>query len=123
LGHVHEGRINHRFAVRVIVTAGIAANLRALAVLPVWEQRQIVHGVENSALRGLEPITRIGQCARDDDRHRVIEERSRHFFGNVNWLYFFVLVIHKTIRQDLPDWQDDEDRHRASRRYCADICA
>ena len=38
LGHVHERRINHRFAVRVIVTARVAANLRALTMLPVRER-------------------------------------------------------------------------------------
>ena len=35
LRHVHQRRVDHRLAVRVIVTAGIAANLRALPVLPI----------------------------------------------------------------------------------------
>ena len=38
LGHVDERRINHRFAVRMIVTAGVTANLRALTMLPVRER-------------------------------------------------------------------------------------
>ena len=95
LGHVDERRINHRLAVRVIVTARVTANLRALPVLPVREEREIVHRVEDAALRRLQSIARIRQRARDDDRHRVIEERPRHFLGDVNQFYFFVRVIHK----------------------------
>ena len=75
LRHVHERRVNHRFAVRVIVTARVTANLRALTMLPVREEREIVHRVEDAALRRLQSIARIRQRARDDDRHRVIEER------------------------------------------------
>ena len=95
LGHVHERRINHRFAVRVIVTARVAANLRAFTMLPVREEREIVHRVEDAALRRLQPVARIRQRARDDDRHRVIEERSRYLFGDVDRFYFFVRVIHR----------------------------
>ena len=54
LGHVHERRVNHRFAVRMIITAGVAADFRALAMLPSREQREIVHRVKNAALRGLQ---------------------------------------------------------------------
>ncbi len=50
LRHVDERRIDHRFAVRVIVTARVAANLRALSVLPVGEEREVVHRIENAAL-------------------------------------------------------------------------
>ena len=95
LGHVNQGGIDHRLAVRVVVTARVTANLRALPVLPVREKREIVHRVENATLRRLKPVPRIRQRARNDDRHRVIEERPRHFLGDVDQLYFFVRVIHK----------------------------
>ena len=95
LGHVDERGVNHRLAVRVIVTARVTANLGALPVLPVREEREIVHRIEDAALRRLQPIARIRQRARDDDRHRVIEERPRHFLGDVDQLDFFVRVIHK----------------------------
>ena len=41
LGHVDEGRVNHRFAVRVVIAGGVAADLRALDMLAPWEQRQV----------------------------------------------------------------------------------
>ena len=62
LRHVDERRVNHRFAVRVIVTARIAANLRAFPVLPVREERQIVHRVKDAPLRRLQPVARIRQA-------------------------------------------------------------
>ena len=95
LRHMHECWINHGLAVWVIVTARVTANLRALPVLPVREKRQIVHRVEDATLRRLQPVPRVWQRARNNDRHRVIEERPRHFIGDVNQFYFFVLVIHK----------------------------
>ena len=94
LRHVDERRVNHRFAVRVIVTARVAANLRALAMLSSGKERKIVHRVKNAALRGLQSVARIRQRARNDDRHRVIEERPRHFLGDIYRLNFFVWVIH-----------------------------
>jgi hypothetical protein len=63
-------------------------------MLPIWEEREIVHRVKDATLRRLQSIARIGQGARNDDRHGVIEKRSRDFFGDVNWFYFFVGVIH-----------------------------
>ena len=74
LRHVDERGVNHRFAVGVIVTAGVAADLCAFTMLPSREKRQVVHRVENSPLRRLESVARVRQCARNDHRHRVIEE-------------------------------------------------
>ena len=39
LGHVHQGRVDHRFAVRMIITTRIAAYFRALPMLPPREER------------------------------------------------------------------------------------
>jgi len=74
LGHVDERGVNGRLAVGMIVAAGVAANFRALEMFLGWIQRQLVHRVEDAALRGLEPVTHIGQRAGNDDRHRIVEE-------------------------------------------------
>src|SRR3712207_8683728 len=42
----------------LIVTARVAANLGALTMLPVREERQIVHRVEDASLAWLQPIAR-----------------------------------------------------------------
>ena len=95
LSHVHEGRVDHCFAVRMIITAGVAADFCALAMLPSREQRQIVHRVKNSSLRRLEAVARVRQRTRNDHRHRVIEERPRHLLGHVYCLDFFVRIKHR----------------------------
>src|ERR671918_1060311 len=77
LRHVDQRGVDHRFAVRMIITAGVAADFRAFAMLSIWKQRQIMHRVEDSSLRWFEPVTRIRDRTRDNDRHRVIEERPR----------------------------------------------
>ena len=74
LRHVDEGRINDRFAVRVVVAARVTADFRALDLLPSGKEPQIVHRVEDAALGGLESVARIGQGAGNDDGHGVVEE-------------------------------------------------
>src|SRR5436190_4633953 len=95
LGHVDERRINYRFAVRMVISAGVAADLRAFAVLSPRKEREIVHRIENSALRWLESVPRIRQCARNNNRHRVIEKGPRYFFGYVYRFNFLVWVKHR----------------------------
>ena len=53
LGHAHQRRIDHAFAVRMIVTAGIAGDLRALHAAGARREIQIVHRHQNAALRRL----------------------------------------------------------------------
>src|SRR5947199_8676663 len=81
----------------MIVTARVTANFRALTMLSPRKERQIVHREKNSALRRFQSVARVRQCARNDDRHRVIEERPRHFFSDVDRLYFFVGVKHYAV--------------------------
>ena len=37
-------------------------------------------------MNGLEAVTDVGQCARDDDRHRVLEEGCLHLLAHVGGL-------------------------------------
>ena len=62
-----------RFAVRMVVTAGVAGDLRALHAARAGREIQVVHRHENAALRRLEAVAHIGQRAAHDDAHRVRE--------------------------------------------------
>jgi hypothetical protein len=53
LRHADERRIDHAFAVRVVVTAGVAGDLRTLHAGRAGREVQVVHGDENAALRRL----------------------------------------------------------------------
>src|SRR5260370_5924036 len=63
LRHVDEGGVDHRFAVRVIVTARVTATFPPLPMLSPRKDGQIVHRVENSALAWPPSVTRVGQAA------------------------------------------------------------
>ena len=73
LGHADERGIDHAFAVRVIVTAGVAGDLRALHAAGAGREVQVVHRDQDAPLRRLEPVAHVGQRPADDDAHRVRE--------------------------------------------------
>src|SRR5207253_1810653 len=105
LRHVDESGVNHCFAVRMIITARVAADFCAFAMLSPRKEREIMHGKENPTLRWFESVACVRQCARNNDGHRVIEERSRYFVSYIYRLYFFVWIKH--------DWSS---QRRSSRR-------
>src|SRR6266849_6639237 len=88
--------INDGFAVRVIIAGSIAADFRALAVAAIGGQAEIVHGHQDAALHRLEAVAHVGESARDDYAHRVVEIRLPHFrfdiYGKQNG--FICLVGH-----------------------------
>jgi hypothetical protein len=78
LGQTHERRVDHALAVRVVVARGVTGDLGALPVAPSRREIQVVHCDQDAALRGLEPVADIGERARDDDRHRVVDVAGPH---------------------------------------------
>ncbi len=71
LGHADQRGIDHAFAVRVIVAAGVAGDLGTLDAAGAGAKIQVVHGHQDAPLRGLEPVAHVGQGAADDDAHGV----------------------------------------------------
>src|SRR5207248_1743807 len=47
---------------------------------------RVVHRVEDPALRRLQSVANIGQCARRDDGHGVVEERPLHLLLDLDGL-------------------------------------
>ena len=78
LGEPHQRRIHHLFAVRMVVARGIAGDLRALAVAATGGQVEIVHRHQDPPLRRLESVADVGQRARNDHRHRVVDVAGLH---------------------------------------------
>ena len=89
LRHVAERGVNHGLAVRVKVARGVAANLGAFTMLAAGIEAQPLHGEKDAALRGLQPVARVRERARDDDRHRVVEKRIADFLRDVDALDAF----------------------------------
>ena len=78
LRHAHERVVDRRVAVRVEALHHLADDRRALHPRPVRLQPRLVHRVEHPAVHGLEPVAYIGEGARDDHAHRVVEEARAH---------------------------------------------
>ena len=79
LRQAHQRGIDDRFAVRMIVAGSVAADLGAFAVAAIGGQAEIVHGHQDAPLHGLEAVAHVGQRARDDHAHGVVEIRLAHF--------------------------------------------
>ena len=64
----------------------VADDAGALARGTIGLKAHLLHGVENAAVHGLEPVADIGQGAADDDRHGIVEIRLAHLVFNVDGL-------------------------------------
>ncbi len=73
LGQAGKRVIDRLVAVRVIVAHGVADDLGALQKAAVRRQPQLVHGVEDAPVHGLQAIAHVGQRAVHDGRQRVGE--------------------------------------------------
>ena len=86
LGHAHHGVVDRRVAMRMVLAEHVTDRGGALLVGPVGAQTGVVHGVQDAPLHRLEPIARVGQRARRDHAHRVIEEGLAHLVLDVDEL-------------------------------------
>ena len=78
LRHAGQRVVDRLVAVRVVLAHHFADRVRALAVLTVGAHPLGVHAVEDPALHRLQTVARVGQRARRDDRHRVVQEGAFH---------------------------------------------
>ncbi len=61
LGHADERGVDDGFAVRMVVTAGVAGDLGAFDAGGAGREVEVVHRHEDAALRGLETVAHVGQ--------------------------------------------------------------
>ena len=74
LRHAHECVVNGAVTVRVIAGHGVTSDAGTLYEWAVGAEALLVHVPNDSAVNRLEAVANVGQCARHDDRHCVIEE-------------------------------------------------
>ena len=86
LSHADKRRINRTFTVRVVVTAGVAADFGAFDSVGVWPETQIAHCDEDAALRRFQSVASVRQGSRNDDAHRVRQVGRSHFVLNIQLL-------------------------------------
>ena len=78
LHHAHQRVVHRAVAVRVVLAEHVAHDRRRLLVRAAGHQAQLVHRVQDPAMHRLEAVAHVGQRARDDDAHRVVDERLLH---------------------------------------------
>ncbi len=85
LGHAHQGTVDRRVAVGVILTQHLADDARALLVRLCRNVIDAHHAVQDAAVDGLETITHIREGTSHDDGHRIIDVRGLHLLLNVDF--------------------------------------
>ena len=78
LGHAHQGVVDGEVAVRVVLAHHLADDTRALDVLPVPVDAEFAHAEQDAPVHGLEAVADVGQRARHDHAHGVIEIAALH---------------------------------------------
>ncbi len=75
LHHAHDRIVDRHVAVRVILAEHVADDRGGLLVRATRHQSQLVHRVQHASMHGLQSIAHVGQRTRDNDAHRVVDER------------------------------------------------
>ena len=78
LRHAHHGVVDRRIAMRMVLAHDVADDARRFAIGPVPVVPGLVHRVEDAAMHRLQTVAHIGQRARHDHAHRVIEVGALH---------------------------------------------
>ena len=73
LREAHQRIVDRQVAVRVILAHHLADDACRLDVLLVPVEPHLVHREQDAAMHGLQSVAHVGQSARDDDAHRVVE--------------------------------------------------
>ena len=82
LHHAHQRVVDRLVAVRMVFAHHVADHVGALDVLLVRRVPVLVHRIEDAPVHRLEPVARIGQRARHDHAHGVIEVAALHLVGD-----------------------------------------
>ena len=86
LGETHEGVVDRRVTVRVVVTHRVGDRLGRLHVTTLGPVAVVPHRVQDATVHRLEPVPNIRECSPDDDAHRVVDVASLHLGLDVDRL-------------------------------------
>ena len=82
----HQGVVDRRVAVRVVLPHDVADDPRALVEAAVRPVAPVVHRVQHPPVHRLEPVAHVRQRPADDDRHGVVDVRPAHLGVEVDRL-------------------------------------
>ena len=82
LRHAHQRVVDRLVAVRMVLTHHVADHARRFDVFLVGRVPLLVHRIEDAPMHRLEAIARIGERARHDHAHGVIEVAALHLLAD-----------------------------------------
>ncbi len=103
LRQAHQGVVDGRVTVGVVLAHHGSDDVRALHVAAVRLQAPVVHGEQDPAVHRLQAVAHVRQRAAHDHAHRVVEVRRAHLLGQL-------------ARLDPPVAVDRHLRHPGTRR-------
>ncbi len=89
LRHAHDGVVHRGIAVRVVFTDHVADDTRRLLVGLVPVIGKLVHREQHAPVHRLQAVAHIGQCAADDDAHRIVQIGLAHLLFQADGVCFF----------------------------------
>ena len=81
-----ESVVDRTVSMRVVTAHYVADHSCALGEVTVRPISTVVHRVQNPAVHRLESVAHVGQRARHDDGHRVVQVRPLHLSLQINGL-------------------------------------
>ena len=97
LSQTHQGVVNGRVAVRVVLTHDVTDDAGALVPAAVGAVTAVVHRVDDPTVYRFEAVAHIGQGTPDDDAHRVVEVRVLDLVTNLDRLDSDVTAGHQSL--------------------------
>src|SRR6185295_10963298 len=88
LRHADHRVVHGAVAVRMVFTDDVADDAGRLLVGLVPVVRELPHGVEHTAMHGLQPVAHVGQRTPDDHAHRIVEVGLPHLVFEIDRHYF-----------------------------------
>ena len=83
LSKTHHRVIHCGVAVWMVLADDVADGTRRLHMRAVRRITGLVHRIEDAAMNGLQAVAHIGKRSRDDNAHRIFQERRLHLFAQV----------------------------------------
>ncbi len=104
LGHADQRGVDHAFAVRMVVAAGVARDLGTFDPRGAGGEIEVVHGDQDPPLGRFQSVAHVGQSPADDDAHRVRQVAVLQLFldRQIEHIFWGGAVAAGTLRCRLP---------------------
>ena len=97
LGQTHQGIVHGAVAVGVVLTDDVTDDARRFLVRTVVTVGQLVLGVHDAPVHGLEAVARVGDGAPDDDRKGILQIGFAEFLLNADLRLLCAAVLFRHV--------------------------